>query len=180
MDRRQALSGKPPDPPGGAWANRDGVAGGKVQILHLMGGQLSQAVAAVEELKRLSDLDSDWQWSRRAIIARNWADLDPARSACMVHGIPVQSAREELSSFWRARETQRFLCTLESGDATTIETQETLPVIGKLLGHTQVQTTTRYAHIARDSIQTAAARITGSIGGNLLAEPAERVDQPGD
>ena len=112
------------DPPGGAWANRDGVAGGRVQILQLRGGQLSQAVAAVEELKRLSDLDSDWQWSRCAVIARNWADLDPARSACMVHGIPVQSAREELSSFWRARETQRFLRTLESGDATTIETQE--------------------------------------------------------
>ena len=36
------------------------------------------------------------------------------------------------------------------------------------LGHTQVQTTARYAHLARDSIQTAAARITGSIGGNLL------------
>ena len=40
-------------------------------------------------------------------------------------------------------------------------------MIGKLLGHTQVQTTARYAHLARDSIQTAAARITGSIGGNL-------------
>ena len=44
---------------------------------------------------------------------------------------------------------------------------DTIPVIGKLLGHTQVQTTARYAHLARDSIQTAAARITGSIGGNL-------------
>ena len=44
---------------------------------------------------------------------------------------------------------------------------ETLPVIGKLLGHTQVQTTARYAHLARDSIQNAASRITGSIGGNL-------------
>ena len=44
---------------------------------------------------------------------------------------------------------------------------ETLPVIGKLLGHTQVQTTARYAHLARDSIQSAAARVTGSIGGNL-------------
>ena len=40
-------------------------------------------------------------------------------------------------------------------------------MIGKLLGHTQVQTTARYAHLARDSIQTAAARVTGSIGGNL-------------
>ena len=57
---------------------------------------------------------------------------------------------------------------------------ESLTMIGKLLGHTQVQTTARYAHLARDSIQTAAARITGSIGGNLLAEPAERVDRPGD
>ena len=44
---------------------------------------------------------------------------------------------------------------------------ESLTMIGNLLGHTQVQTTARYAHLARDSIQNAAARITGSIGGNL-------------
>ena len=112
------------DPLGGIWASHDGIAKGRVQILHLKGGQLSQAVAAVEELKRLSELASNWQWTRCAIIARNWADLDPARSACMVHGVPVQSAREELSSFWRARETQRFLRTLEASDTTTIETQE--------------------------------------------------------
>ncbi len=44
---------------------------------------------------------------------------------------------------------------------------ESLTMIGKLLGHTQVQTTARYALLALDSIQNAAARITGSIGGNL-------------
>ena len=37
-------------------------------------------------------------------------------------------------------------------------------MIGKLLGHTQMQTTARYAHLTRDSIQTAAALITQSIG----------------
>ena len=111
------------DPPGGAWTARDTVAQGKVQVLHVRGGQLSQAVAAVEELRRLSELDTDWQWNRCAVIARNWADLDPARSACTAQGIPVQSAREELSSFWRARETQRFLRTLESGAPTTIKTR---------------------------------------------------------
>ena len=47
---------------------------------------------------------------------------------------------------------------------------ESLTMIGKLLGHTQIQTTARYAHLARDSIQTAASRITGSIGENLLGE----------
>ncbi|MDE0436537.1 MAG: tyrosine-type recombinase/integrase [Bryobacterales bacterium] len=51
---------------------------------------------------------------------------------------------------------------------------ESLTMIGKLLGHTQVQTTARYAHLARDSIQNAAARITGSIGGNLSS--AQGVD----
>ena len=51
---------------------------------------------------------------------------------------------------------------------------ESLMMIGKLLGHTQVQTTARYAHLARDSIQNAAARITGSIGGNL--SPTQTVD----
>ena len=29
---------------------------------------------------------------------------------------------------------------------------ESLPMIGKLLGHSQIQTTARYAHLARDSI----------------------------
>ena len=55
---------------------------------------------------------------------------------------------------------------------------ESLTMIGKLLGHTQVQTTARYAHLARDSIQTAAARITGSIGGNLLGEREDDIAQP--
>ena len=53
---------------------------------------------------------------------------------------------------------------------------ESLTMIGKLLGHTQVQTTARYAHLARDSIQTAAARITGSIGGDLSS--VHDVDKP--
>ena len=46
---------------------------------------------------------------------------------------------------------------------------ESLTMIGKLLGHTQVQTTARYAHLARDSIQNAAARITRNIGDSPMA-----------
>ena len=37
-------------------------------------------------------------------------------------------------------------------------------MIGKLLGHTHVQITARYAHLARDSITASAARISESIG----------------
>ena len=43
-------------------------------------------------------------------------------------------------------------------------------MIGNLIGYAQIQTTARYAHLARDSVQAAAARITGSIGGNLSGE----------
>jgi integrase len=37
---------------------------------------------------------------------------------------------------------------------------EGLPMIGKLLGHRQVQTTARYAHLAADPIKQAATRIS--------------------
>ena len=47
---------------------------------------------------------------------------------------------------------------------------ESLPMIGKLLGHSQVETTARYAHLARDSVQEAAERIAGSIAADVLVE----------
>ena len=40
---------------------------------------------------------------------------------------------------------------------------EGLPMIGKLLGHTQVQTTARYAHLSNDPVKSAANRIASRI-----------------
>lgn len=40
---------------------------------------------------------------------------------------------------------------------------QTLPMIGRLLGHTQVQTTARYAHLANDPVMQAANDITDII-----------------
>ena len=34
-----------------------------------------------------------------------------------------------------------------------------LPIFGKLLDHAQAQTTTRYAHLARDTIETSTPRM---------------------
>ena len=45
---------------------------------------------------------------------------------------------------------------------------ETLPVIGKLLGHSDIETTARYAHLAHDSIHETAERIAGSIAADIL------------
>jgi integrase len=38
-----------------------------------------------------------------------------------------------------------------------------LPMIGKLLGHTQVQTTARYAHLAADPVKAAAEQVSAVI-----------------
>ena len=58
---------------------------------------------------------------------------------------------------------------------------ESLAVIAKLLGHSQIQTTARYAHLARDSVKVSAARVADSIAGDFLhgggvaaTKPAER------
>ncbi|WP_413208218.1 tyrosine-type recombinase/integrase [Rhodospirillum sp. A1_3_36] len=41
---------------------------------------------------------------------------------------------------------------------------EGLPMIGKLLGHTQLQTTARYAHLTNDPIKTAAGKVSDVFG----------------
>ena len=46
---------------------------------------------------------------------------------------------------------------------------ESLPMIGKLLGHSKIGTTERYAHLARDSIKTSSARVADSIGADILS-----------
>ncbi len=51
---------------------------------------------------------------------------------------------------------------------------ESLPMIGKLLGHTQVQTTARYAHLARESVKASASKIADSIGADILTGPSTR------
>lgn len=50
---------------------------------------------------------------------------------------------------------------------------EGLPMIGKLLGHTQVQTTARYAHLANAPIKAAAARVSDRIGDVIIGASAE-------
>jgi integrase len=52
-----------------------------------------------------------------------------------------------------------------------------LPIIGKMLGHTQAATTHRYAHIAADPVKAAAAAVAGKIAGvmNNAKQAAEIV-----
>jgi ATP-dependent DNA helicase RecQ len=111
-------------PHGGKLETLDPIGRGRVQLLTLESDELSQAVAAVEELVHLAKVLPDWDWARTAVIAREWRFLQPVRSYCEAKGIPVQMATEELPPFWRLRETQTLIDWLESRVETTVTQSE--------------------------------------------------------
>jgi len=53
---------------------------------------------------------------------------------------------------------------------------EGLPMIGRLLGHARVETTARYAHLARDSVRESAIRISDSIAADILKGYVQKDD----
>jgi integrase len=59
---------------------------------------------------------------------------------------------------------------------------ESLMIIGRLLGHTQVQTTERYAHLAPNPLRKSADRIADEISwalrGGELSEKAANCNEP--
>jgi integrase len=54
---------------------------------------------------------------------------------------------------------------------------EGLPMIGKLLGHTQVQTTARYAHLANNPVKSAADRVSETIEKAMRKKVSQRKAQ---
>lgn len=108
------------EPPGGKLTSIDPVAKGRVQILGCPSGNDAQAMAALDELVRLSRLIPDWSWSRAAIISRDWRKLAPVRDFAEALGIPVEVASERLPGLWRMREMQVFIDALRADQARVV------------------------------------------------------------
>ena len=109
------------DPPGGAWAALDPVARGRVQILPAGGDPVGQARAVMAELLRLCELAQEWDWSRCAVIAREWEYLVPVRAFCEAHDVPVQLANEDIPNCWRLRETRAFVTWLRGRETRIVD-----------------------------------------------------------
>ncbi|OQX05386.1 MAG: helicase [Desulfobulbaceae bacterium A2] len=97
------------EPAGGPWQRCDPVSQGRVQLLPAGDTMQTQAMAVMSELERQATLDPDWQWSRVAVIAREWKYLAPLRALCELRRIPAQTADEGAVPFWRLRETQALV-----------------------------------------------------------------------
>ena len=77
----------------------------------------------------------------------------------------------DLQAFWqrvraRARAGVKDVCIHDlrhTFASTAIATGQGLPMIGKLLGQTQVQTTARYAHLAAEPVRMAADAVAQNL-----------------
>jgi integrase len=58
--------------------------------------------------------------------------------------------------------------------STAVTAGQGLPMIGKLLGHTQVATTARYAHLAADPVKAAAEQVSSAIARSFVGEGQEK------
>ncbi|MDE0715164.1 MAG: site-specific integrase, partial [Gammaproteobacteria bacterium] len=80
-------------------------------------------------------------------------------------GKPMQNLRTSWRSLCKRAgiEDMRIHDCRHSFASRALALGESLPAIGKLLGHSQVETTARYAHLAQDSVREATQRISDSI-----------------
>ncbi|WP_428098147.1 tyrosine-type recombinase/integrase [Candidatus Rariloculus sp.] len=81
-----------------------------------------------------------------------------------------------LSNYWHSLRVRADLADVRLHDlrhsfaSRALALGESLSMIGKLLGRSNVETTARYAHLARDTEKLSAARVADSIEANILPE----------
>ena len=123
--------GRRSDSNGGAMAQHDAVAQGRVQLLDCAAGDVAHAMAALDELIRISNLDPGFRWDRTAIIARKWKRLGPVRSYAEMLDIPVELANEELPSTWRMREMQTLIADMRQDPGQLLSVNDIIMLLNK-------------------------------------------------
>ena len=93
----------------------------------------------------------------------------PRDNAFVIWGREPQQALNNLQKPWRrirkhaGIEDVRIHDLRHSFASSAVSMGQSLPMIGRLLGHTQVQTTARYAHLAADPVRIAADSVASNI-----------------
>lgn len=86
--------------------------------------------------------------------------------------------RKEIQKFWQRIRNRAGIDDVRIHDlrhsfaSNAVAQGMSLSMIGKLLGHSQVQTTARYAHLAADPVKAAADAISSNIAEHLNADAA--------
>jgi integrase len=158
-------------------------AAAALRLLILTGARLREILHA-----RWCDVDLDrgvlfveGKTGRRPVILPAPAALilsqHPRRGVYVFPGVSLEKPRVDLNRPWRA--VARFaslngvrLHDLRHSFASFAAAGgASLPIIGKLLGHTQPQTTSRYSHLADDPLRMVADKVGKTVAAALEAGP---------
>ncbi len=136
---------------------------------------------------RRTDLQPPWRRMRKRATVRLWARMQGSAAADLVYRLERDLSREPTYDECLAAAKKEDL-TLPTGltdvrihdlrhsfASGAVALGESLPMIGKLLGHTQVQTTARYAHLAADPVKAAAERVATKIAAQMDGHAADVV-----
>ena len=92
----------------------------------------------------------------------------------VIAGHKPDQPMSSLSNHWRRVRSRADLIDVRLHDlrhtfaSRALALGESLPVIAKLLGHSQVKSTARYVHLAQDSVREAANRVAAVIEADIL------------
>jgi integrase len=136
---------------------------------------------------RRTDLQPPWQRFRKRATVRLWARSEGTMAAVLVAELESRLGREPSHDECHAAAMKRKL-DLPTGltdvrihdlrhsfASGAVALGESLPMIGKLLGHTQVQTTARYAHLAVDPVKAAVERVSTNIAALIRGQMGQVV-----
>jgi integrase len=93
----------------------------------------------------------------------------------VIAGTQAGKPLSDLQPFWQRVRARAGLKDVRIHDlrhtfaSVAVASGQGLPMIGKLLGHSQVQTTARYAHLAGDPLQSAANDVSDAVAAGLRA-----------
>ena len=165
-----------------AWRHVD-LAAGEIRLLLLTGCRRNEIVALAW---RHVDLAAGEIRLRGSKTGPRMVPL-PAAAAQVLRGLPRRAGNPwvipgtkagrhlaDLNHYWARVRRRADLADVRLHDlrhsfaSRALALGESLPMIGQLLGHRRIGTTARYAHLARDSIKAASARVAGSIGADIL------------
>ena len=92
----------------------------------------------------------------------------------VIFGTPPGKPLSDLQPFWQRVRARAGVKDVRTHDlrhtfaSAAVSSGQGLPMIGKLLGHTQVQTTARYAHLAAEPVKLATKAVATSLCASLV------------
>jgi integrase len=98
----------------------------------------------------------------------------------VIYGIKPGGRLIDLQPFWQRLRARAGLKDARIHDlrhtfaSAAVAAGQGLPMIGKLLGHTQVATTARYAHLAADPVKAAADHVSSAIANSIFRDREDK------